>query len=113
MLRPSGPQGTVRVERPVEWVKGWRVNQILTSPLFGLDATRDEETESLIRAHTDLVAKRTWGKLSAAEKKQLARLEESLADRLTAPGESIEEREQQAEMSRYIAETLGQLGNKP
>jgi energy-coupling factor transporter ATP-binding protein EcfA2 len=113
VLRPSGPQGTVRVERPVESVKGWRVDQILTSPLFGLDTTRDEETESLIRAHADLVAKRTWGKLSAAEKKQLARLEESLADRLTAPGESIEEREQQAEMSRYIAETLGQLGNKP
>ncbi len=113
VLRPSGPQGTVQVETPVESVKGWRVDQILTSPLFGLDATRDEETESLIRAHTDLVAKRTWGKLSAAEKKQLARLEESLADRLTAPGESIEEREHQAEMSRYITETLDQLGNKP
>jgi AAA domain, putative AbiEii toxin, Type IV TA system len=113
VLRANGPGGTVGVERPVESVKGWRVDQILTSPLFGLDATRDEETESLIREHADLVAKQSWMKLSAAEESKLKELELRLANRLTAPGESVEEREREAEMSRYVVETLGKLGSKP
>jgi hypothetical protein len=113
VLRTSDRDGAVHAERPIESVRGWRVDQILTSPLFGLDATRDEETESLIREHAELVAKRTWGQLSAGEKKQLAQLEGRLANRLTGPGESVEERGRQAEMASYVAETLGKLGGKP
>jgi len=109
VLRSTGPQGAVEAQRPVESVKGWRVDQILTSPLFGLEATRDEETESLIRAHADLVAKRTWGQLGPGEKKQLAKLETELAGRLTAPGETIEERELQAETAAFIKTSLKQL----
>jgi hypothetical protein len=109
VLRPTGENGAVEAHRPEVSVKGWRADQILTSPLFGLDATRDEETEALIRSHADLVAKRTWGQLTPAEKKQLARIESELADRLTAPGESVKERELQTEMSRYVAETLATL----
>ena len=35
VLQPSGPDGAVEAHRPVESVKGWRADQILTSPLFG------------------------------------------------------------------------------
>jgi hypothetical protein len=112
VMRPTGTGGAVEAHRPEVSVKGWRVDQILTSPLFGLDATRDEETELLIREHADLVAKRSWSKLSAAEKRALARLETQLADRLTAPGETVDERERQVEMARYVEETLGKLGGK-
>ena len=80
-----------------------RSKGILTSPSSGWTRRADEETEALIRTHANLVARRTWGQLTPAEKKQLARLESDLADRLTAPGESVKERELQTEMSRYVA----------
>ncbi|MGE3821822.1 MAG: AAA family ATPase, partial [Isosphaeraceae bacterium] len=112
VMRSTGRNGAVEAHRPERTVKGWRVDQILTSPLFGLDATRDEETESLIRDHAELVAKRNWGKLEATEKAELARLEVVLADRLTAPGESAEERARQEEMDRYVDATLGRLQDK-
>src|SRR5262249_17952137 len=99
VLRTSDEDGAVHAEQPIESVRDWGVDQILTSPLFGLDATRDGETESLIREHAELLARRTWGQLSVDEKTQLAQLEGRLADRLTGPGESLEERERQAEMA--------------
>ena len=113
VMRPTGKNGAVEVHRSEVSVKGWRADQILTSPLFGLDATRDEETELLIREHAGLVARRTWGKLSPEEKGQLTVLETKLAGRLTAPGESVEEREREAQMDQYIAATLDEVGAKP
>ena len=48
VLRP-GETGRVEANRPVETVKGWRADQILTSPLFGLTGTRDEKTERAVQ----------------------------------------------------------------
>jgi hypothetical protein len=110
VLRATTPSGAVEAHRPIESVKGWRADQILTSPLFGLTGTRDEETESLIRLHAELVAKRSWGQLKPVERKRLAGIEKKLAGRLTAPGDSIEERETQAKMANYVAETLDEIG---
>jgi predicted ATP-binding protein involved in virulence len=112
VLRSVTPEGAVEAQRPLDSVKGWRVDQILTSPLFGLDATRDEETESLIRRHADLIAKRTWGKLTKDDEQQLAQLTDKLDDRLTAPGETVEERELQAETAAFIKTTLKELKAK-
>jgi energy-coupling factor transporter ATP-binding protein EcfA2 len=109
VLRPTGPGGSIEAQRPVESVKGWNAGQILTSPLFGLEATRDEETEGLIREHADLVARRTWGRLDQRERHRLADLEDRLSKRLTAPGESVEELERQEAMDRYIKRTLATL----
>jgi energy-coupling factor transporter ATP-binding protein EcfA2 len=109
VLRAAEAGGGVEAQRPVDSVKGWRADQILTSPLFGLTGTRDEETEDIIRQHADLVAKRSSGQLTPAEKKQLARLEERLADRLTAPGETAEERSIQQDMARYVEQTLAKF----
>ncbi len=110
VLRDTEENGEVCAEYPVESVRGWRVDQILTSPLFGLSGTRDEETEDLIRHHADLVARRQWKKLNDKERKELIQLEERLADRLTAPGETAEERSRQQEMERYVDDTLAKLG---
>jgi hypothetical protein len=109
VLRDMEENGPVRAEYPVESVKGWRVDQILTSPLFGLSGTRDEETEDLIREHADLVARRQWNKLNESERKVLVQLEERLAQRLTAPGETAEERSLQVDMEKYVKRMLTKL----
>ncbi len=106
VLRPSGGHQCVEADRPLDSVKGWRVDQILTSPLFGLDGTRDELTESLIRRHSELVAKRQWSKLPKSKKQELIRLEERLGDRLTAPGETLDEQRRQAAMEDYVDQVL-------
>src|SRR5262249_6605987 len=40
-------EGSLRVRMDLPSVKGWRVDQILTSDLFDLSSTRDRETEQL------------------------------------------------------------------
>lgn len=109
VLRP-GDSGRVEATYPVESVQGWRVDQIMTSPLFGMNDTRDEETASLIREHADLVARRQWTELNQGERSHLAAVEVELSKRLTAPGDSLDEQKRQQEMARYVEETLQQLG---
>jgi hypothetical protein len=110
VLQP-GASGCVEAVRPLESVKGWRADQILTSPLFGLTGTRDQGTEQMIREHTDLAAKREWHKLSADEQGKLTKLERELAKRMTFPGESPEEHERLQEMMKYVDRTLKQIGD--
>jgi AAA domain, putative AbiEii toxin, Type IV TA system/AAA domain len=109
VLKPKVAGGLMEALRPVESVRGWRVDQILMSDLFGLTETRDEETEKLLRRHGELVARRTWTELSQSEREELTRLEEALSERLTAPGETVQERERQAEMAAYVDRTLKEL----
>jgi predicted ATP-binding protein involved in virulence len=111
VLKPRKDNGQMEASQPVRSVRGWRVDKILTSDLFGLTETRDEETERLLRRHGELVAKRTWSQLNAKEKRDLAELEELLGERLTAPGESVEEQKRQAEMAAYVDKTLAKLGD--
>jgi hypothetical protein len=110
VLRQPAGKDAVEVIQPVESVRGWRADQILTDPeLFGLEGTRDPETEELMRQHADLVAKREWNRLNSADKKKLAAVEKQLAQRLTAPGETVEERKQQAAMQEFVAQTMAKL----
>jgi predicted ATP-binding protein involved in virulence len=104
--------GAVTVEQPVESVRGWTASQILTGPLFGLDSTRDPETEEKIRESAALNAKEQGKtKLTAAEKKRLAELRKWLTKRLTAPGESYEEMMRREEMNAYLDQKLKRLKN--
>ncbi len=97
--------------QPVSSIRGWRVDQVLTQRLlFDLESIRDLETEGLMRQHAELVARREWQELTLPEKNELIRLESTLAERLTAPGESVEERTQRAEMNKYVKNTLAELG---
>ena len=101
--------GSTELSQPVVSVRGWRVDQILTSDLFGLTETRDRETEELLKRHEALVAQRAWGQLKPAEKTELAKLETRLSERLSAPGESVAERERFIEMNAYVDATLAKL----
>jgi energy-coupling factor transporter ATP-binding protein EcfA2 len=104
-------KGTVDVEKFEESVRGWTATQILTSPLFGLHSTRSVEMESLVRRNTELLTKQNAGKLSSAEKRELAEIKTALETRLSAPGETYEEMQRQQEMAKYVDETLKQVTN--
>ena len=101
--------GSTELSQPVVSVRGWRVDQILMSDLFGLTETRDLETEELFKRHETLVSQRTWGQLKPSEKTELAKLETRLSERLSAPGETVAERERFIEMNAYVDNTLGKL----
>ncbi len=103
----SDPKGQVSVEPADESVRGWRADQILLSPLFGLHSTRDPETEGLLQRQAVLVAKRA--RLTAGEKKELQHIEETLHHRLTAPGDTFEERERERKMQAFVDERLAAL----
>jgi predicted ATP-binding protein involved in virulence len=107
----ANEDGTVRVEQPIESVRGWTATQILTSPLFGLESTRDPETESLIRENTALTAKERAGKLTPAQSRRLAAVRKQLSDTLSAPGETYDEMQRQRDMDAYIDQSLNRLKN--
>jgi predicted ATP-binding protein involved in virulence len=107
----AGESGAVTVEKPIESVRGWTASQILTSPLFGLESTRDPETEEKIRESGRLNAKEQAKTLTKVEKKQLAELRKWLEKRLSAPGETYEEMLHREEMNAYVEETLKRLKN--
>jgi predicted ATP-binding protein involved in virulence len=77
----------VVIENDPEVVRGWRVDQILGSELFGVP-TRDEPTERLIKKRDTLLDK---PKRSQAEEAELKRIEEKILNLPVA--ESAEDRE--------------------
>jgi hypothetical protein len=109
VMRQHEAQEAVQISRPEPSVKGWRVEQILLSPLFGLTEVRDEETEHLLAEHRELAAKKTWQNLTPEEQARLVDVEARLAGRLTGPGDTLEERKREEEMARYVDATLKRL----
>jgi hypothetical protein len=109
VLTANETKRRVEASQPVESVRGWRVDQILTSDLFGLAETRDVETEASLKRHEELVGKKAWQHLTQQEQAELARLEADLSERLTAPGETPEERDRQRKMAEYADRTLQEL----
>ena len=103
--------GSVTVEQPIDSVRGWTASQILTSPLFGLDSTRDPETESLVQETTALTSKEKAGKLTAVAKQRLSVVRDLLTKTLSAPGETYDEMRQHQDMDDYVQETLKRLKN--
>jgi hypothetical protein len=57
-------------------VRGWRIDQVLTSDIFGLSSTRDAKTEALLEERRTLLSKPA---LSAGEAERLGRLDEEVA----------------------------------
>ena len=72
----------VKVERPEEDLKGWRVDQILTSATFGLGGARDKESVDRLSRYTELVSKFDR---SPGEEKEIAALAASLEATVPAP----------------------------
>ncbi len=109
VLKPTGDGGGVEVTTPVDSVRGWRADAILTSDLFGLDDTVDLDTAALVQEYRALSARRSFGKLTRAERTRLDRVEAELSRTLTAPGESIDEFRRRVETEAYIQKTLDGL----
>jgi predicted ATP-binding protein involved in virulence len=74
LKRPEG-KDYVEIENNPKGVHGWRVDQILTSELFGLESARPKDIEDKIKRRADLLSKQ---KKTAKEREELQRLEADL-----------------------------------
>lgn len=70
LLRREGDH--VVIDNDPAAVSTWRIDQILTSELFGLESARSEDVQALLDEHARLLAKRD---LSADEQERLAELD--------------------------------------
>jgi restriction system-associated AAA family ATPase len=74
------PPAVNRVSRPDKDLKGQGVDAILTSEVFGLNSTLDQETLNEILDRRKLLVKKERGQLTAAENIELSRLSEKLCN---------------------------------
>jgi hypothetical protein len=75
VLRRRGDH--VLIDNDVETVRGWRVDQVLTSDLFGLKTARPPQYDELIAHRNAILAKRA---LDGKDRKTLDRLEARIAE---------------------------------
>jgi len=90
VLRREGDH--VVIGNDVEAIRGWRADQILTSDLFELPTARPAEFDQAIQRRNELLGQ---ARLTKADKKELAQLDETL-DQLPAGGNASEAREMMA-----------------
>jgi len=100
VLRREGDHVTIN-NSPTD-VRGWRLDQIVSSDLFDEQPSRDEPTEKRLQARRTLLAK---AKRTAAENRRLAQLEKEIGPLPT--GESREDIEAMA-LIRRAADKLRQ-----
>jgi len=86
VLRRNGDH--VEILNDPEEIRGWRVDQILTSDLFGLDSARPMDVERDLERHRELVL---LDEPTAAEQEELRELDAKLAK--LPPGEVARDRE--------------------
>lgn len=84
LKRVRGEKGEfdhVAIDQSLGSVRGWRVDQLMTSDLFGLDSARGPEVEALLKERRDLLVKT---RLGPKQKQRLAELEELVGNLPTA-----------------------------
>jgi energy-coupling factor transporter ATP-binding protein EcfA2 len=84
LLRREGDH--VVIENSPETIRGWRVDQILTSELFGLETARPPDTEKLLVRRKELLIK---PRLTGANRKELEEINDRLGQ--IPNGESFEQ----------------------
>ncbi len=106
VLRREGNR--VIIDNDVHAVRGWRIDQIYTSDLFGLESARPPKLDRALARRTELLSKPT---LSAGDQEELKELEDQIGS--LPAGETAE----QAETLRLIQESLELLkkgaGSRP
>jgi predicted ATP-binding protein involved in virulence len=85
LLRREGDH--VVIDNDPEVLRNWRVDQILTSELFGLESARPPQIEEPLKERREILAK---AKLTKADERRLAELEQAIGD--LPAGESAEDR---------------------
>lgn len=108
LRRPTETASFVEVGQDDESVRGWRVDQILTSDLFGLETTRAPQVEQELARYDDLLTKRATGQLTDADSVELARLAAALEQDIPPPGDTPAQRDRYRRMQEYITRTLEQ-----
>lgn len=112
VLAPDN-QGGITARKPTERADGLTPQQILQSPLFGLDETRDPETERLLARHRELLSRQKWHMgLSPEHQAELEQIEQELGARQVGVGESLTELERRKAMEDFVTQTLATFGGK-
>ena len=75
VLRREGDH--VVIDNDLKAPRGWRVDQILTSDLFGLESARPPQLDDLLKQRKRILTK---AKLSAADKRELKTLETRIGE---------------------------------
>jgi hypothetical protein len=73
LLKRRGSQ--VFIENRPDIIKNWRIDQILTSDLFGLSSARSEKTERIMTERRKILSK---PKLTKTDKKELETIESKM-----------------------------------
>jgi len=102
LLRREGDH--VVIDNDVEAIRGWRIDQVLTSDLFGLETARPPEYDELLAERNRILGK---AKLTAKDRKRLKELDSAIGDLPT--GETPEEIEAM-DIIRETAAALKQQG---
>jgi predicted ATP-binding protein involved in virulence len=75
LLRREGDH--VVIDNDLKAVRGWRIDQIYTSDLFGLESARPPELDAPMKRRVEILSK---SKLSEADKRELKELEAQIGD---------------------------------
>jgi len=96
----------ISVKHPPLDTRGWRADQLLTSPLFGLDGTRDPDIDRQIERYTFLSTRQT---LAADEQHELVSVANSLRLKLPSEQERAEARTASTLIEAATQERLRQM----
>ncbi|MFT5619683.1 MAG: putative ATP-binding protein involved in virulence, partial [Arenicella sp.] len=77
LLKKTEDGKDVEIDNNPVSVKNWRIEQILTSDLFGLETTLPPKTEELMRQRNQILSK---SKITKKDKEQLSQLEKNMGN---------------------------------
>lgn len=95
VLRREGDH--VVIDNDVDNIRNWRVDQILTSDLFGLETARPPQIEKFLLERRALLSK---AKLTAKDRQRLNELDERLGE--LPYGETAQERQEREEIRKTL-----------
>jgi len=105
LLRREGDH--VVIDNDIDHIRGWRIDQVLTSDLFGLETARPPAYDAVISKRTELRSRKLrGGTLSGSEEKQLRSLDFQV--RSLPAGESLEDAEAMEVIRRAAAKLRGE-----
>jgi predicted ATP-binding protein involved in virulence len=96
VLRREGDH--VVIDNDLGHIRNWRIDQILTSDLFGLETARPPQIEEALKERGKLLSK---SKLTAADKKRLEQLEAKIGE--LPMGETADEVREREEIKKTLA----------
>jgi len=102
LLRREGDH--VVIDNDVEAIRGWRIDQVLTSDLFGLESARPPEFEDLLKERNKILGK---SKLTKADERRLRQLDATIGN---LPAGETPEDAKAMEIIRRAAEVLKKQG---